>query len=74
MFCYWFKYLLLTVDREKEGLNRGLCVCERESERRSHHSGVYSASEIVLIAACLQIHMKSSLCLSRDSVPLSGLN
>ncbi len=64
----------LARDREKEGLNRGLCVCvcERESERRSHHSGVYSASEIVLIAACLQIHMKSSLCLSRVSVPLSA--
>ncbi len=30
------------------------CVCERE--RRSHHSRVYSPSEIVLIAACLQTH------------------
>ncbi len=36
-----------------------VCVCEREREREtgSHHSGVYSASEIVLIAACLQTHM-----------------
>ncbi len=35
-----------------------MCVCvrERERERRSHHSGVYSLSEIVLIAACLQTH------------------
>ncbi len=35
-----------------------VCVCERERERerRSHHSGVYSLSEIVLIAACLQTH------------------
>ncbi len=40
-------------------LNRGLCVCvwererrERERETESHHSGVYSPSEIVLIAAC----------------------
>ncbi len=32
------------------------CVCVRERERRSHHSGVYSVSEIVLIAACLQTH------------------
>ncbi len=42
-------------------LNRGLCVWERERERererRSHHSRVYSPSEIVLIAACLQTHM-----------------
>ncbi len=29
---------------------------ERERERWSHHSGVYSASEIILIAACLQTH------------------
>ncbi len=41
-----------------------VCVCEcekerereRERERWSHHSGVYSASEIVLIVACLQTH------------------
>ncbi len=33
-----------------------MCVRERERERGSHHSGVYSASEIILIAACLQIH------------------
>ncbi len=43
-------------------LNRGLCVCvwererERERETGSHHSGVYSPSEIVLITACLQTH------------------
>ncbi len=53
-------------ERGREGhsgvsyLNRGLCVCvcvwERERERGSHHSGVYSPSEIVLIAACLQTH------------------
>ncbi len=52
-----------------------VCECERESERererRSHHSGVYSTSEIVLIAACLQTHTASSPCLSRDFVPLS---
>ncbi len=35
-------------------LNCGLCVCERETW--SHHSGVYSPSEIVLIASCLQTH------------------
>ncbi len=48
--------------RDKQGhilahhLNRGLCVCvcerererERERETGSHHSGVYSVSEIVL--------------------------
>ncbi len=40
-------------------LNRGLlvCVCERERERErergSHHSGVYSLPEIVLITACV---------------------
>ncbi len=39
-----------------------VCVSERESERErkkemgSHHSGVYSPSEIVLIAACVQTH------------------
>ncbi len=38
-----------------------VCVCvrerERERETQSHHSGVYSASEIVLIiAACWQTH------------------
>ncbi len=65
MFCYLFKYLLLTVQmrsfahrvcararvwvRERQGhsgvsyLNRGLCVCQRETG--SHHSGVYSPSE-----------------------------
>ncbi len=31
-------------------------ACERERERRSHHSGVYSTSEIILIAACWQTH------------------
>ncbi len=33
-------------------------VCEREREREtgSHHSGVCSPSEIVLISACLQTH------------------
>ncbi len=31
-----------------------VCVCVRERETGSHHSGVYSLSEIVLIAACLQ--------------------
>ncbi len=34
-----------------------VCVCvserERERERRSHHSWVYSTSEIILIAACV---------------------
>ncbi len=34
-----------------------VCVCERERERRSHHSGVYSPSEIALITAYLQTHM-----------------
>ncbi len=35
-----------------------VCVCERERERESgsYSSGVYSLSEIVLIAACLQTH------------------
>ncbi len=32
------------------------CVCEKERERWSHHSGVYSPSEIVLIAVCGQTH------------------
>ncbi len=53
-------------------------VCDRERERQretgSYHCGVYSPSEIALIAACLQTHTASSLCLSHDSVPLSGLN
>ncbi len=33
-----------------------VCVCVRERETGSHHSRVYSPSEIVLIAACLQTH------------------
>ncbi len=37
-----------------------MCVCvrerERERERRSHHSGVYSASEIILIVVCVLSH------------------
>ncbi len=33
-----------------------VCVWERERETWSHHSGVYSASEIVLIVACVQTH------------------
>ncbi len=32
-------------------------ACVRERERGSHHSGVYSMSEIVLIVACVQTHM-----------------
>ncbi len=60
--CVWER------EREREtvtSLNRSMpvcvCVCEREREREremtvSHHSGVYSASEIVLIVACLQTH------------------
>ncbi len=39
------------------GLCVCVCVCERERETGSHHSGVYSPSEIVLIAARLQTHM-----------------
>ncbi len=33
-----------------------VCVWERERETGSHHRGVYSPSEIILIAACLQTH------------------
>ncbi len=36
-----------------------VCVCvprERERETGLHHSGVYSASEIILIVACVQTH------------------
>ncbi len=47
-----------------------VCVCVREREREreggSHHSRVYSPSEIVLIAACLQMQTHTStfeLCL-----------
>ncbi len=48
----------------KSGVLSIVCVCvcvferERERERETglHHSGVYSPSEIVLIAACLQTH------------------
>ncbi len=47
-----------SVQPVRNRLNRGLCVCvwekrERERETGSHHSGVYSLSEIVLIAACV---------------------
>ncbi len=42
-----------SVQPVRNPLNRGLCVCERERERGSHHSGVYSPSEILLIAACV---------------------
>ncbi len=31
-------------------------MCVREGETGSHHSGVYSPSEIVLIAACVKTH------------------
>ncbi len=51
--CYWlFKCRVLHV------VCVSVCVCEREREekRSSHHSEVYSASEIILIAACLQTH------------------
>ncbi len=47
-------------------LNRGLCVCARERESALHHSGVYSPSEIVLIAACLQTLTSFIMCLSSD--------
>ncbi len=43
--CYWLLSVCAHV-RERE----------REREIGSHHSGVYSAPEIVLIAACLQTH------------------
>ncbi len=33
-----------------------VCVCERERETWSHHSGVYSPSELILTAACVQTH------------------
>ncbi len=33
-----------------------VCVCVRERETGSHHSWVYSLSEIVLFTACLQTH------------------
>ncbi len=49
-----------SVQPVRNRLNRGLCVCvcvcERERETGLHHSGVYSPSEIVLIAACVQTH------------------
>ncbi len=53
-----------SVQPVRNRLNRGLCVCvcvcererERERETGSHHSGVYSLSEIVLIVACVQTH------------------
>ncbi len=47
-----------------------VCVCVCERERGQGHITVESA---VLIVACLQIHT-SIMCLSRNSVPLSGLN
>ncbi len=65
--CYWlFKCGVLRIvcvcvwERGGDTVTqqRLVCLCERESEREteSHHSGVYSTSEIVLIAACLQTH------------------
>ncbi len=67
--CYWlFKCRVLRVvrvwERERDRVTVGsailiaACVCEWEREREtgSYHSGVYSPSEIVLIAACLQTH------------------
>ncbi len=53
-------YLLLTVQMRSFARRVCVCVCERERERERetglHHSGVYSASEIVLTAACVQTH------------------
>ncbi len=40
-----------------------VCVCVWE--RWSHHSGVYSASEIVLIAACMQTHTSITVSVTR---------
>ncbi len=50
--------MLLTVQMLSFARFVCVCVCEREREREtgSHHSGVYSPSGIVLIAARLQIH------------------
>ncbi len=49
-------YLLLNVQMQSFASRVCVCVWERERERDGHHSGVYSQSEIVLIAACLQTH------------------
>ncbi len=67
-----------SVQRIRNSLNRSLCERVRESERARERERemvtVYSASEIVLIAACLQIH-KSIITVSvtRLCSPL-GLN
>ncbi len=61
--CYWlFKCGVLCVVYVYVSVCVCVCVCvclcvrERERETGSHHSRVYSPSEIVLIAACLQTH------------------
>ncbi len=60
--CEWERKRDRVTSQHVSYLNGGLCVCvcererERERETGSHHSGAYSPSEIVLIAACSQIH------------------
>ncbi len=50
VICYWlFKCGVLRV----VCVCVCVCVCERERETGSYHSGVYSPSEIILIAACV---------------------
>ncbi len=66
-------------ERERERERERKRERERERETGSHHSGVYSASEIV-ISACLQIHTSiitvsvMQLCSPLDSIYINMLS
>ncbi len=63
-------------EKERESESACVCVCVRGTG--SHHSGGNGPSEITARLQIRLVYCKyiraSSVCLSRDSVPLPGLN